>query len=718
LKMAKKKATTAKKDVSPKTTAQQLGSLIKSARDIMRKDKGLNGDLDRLPLLTWVMFLKFLDDREKLEEARAEIGGKKYKSAVDAPYRWRDWAEDKDGITGNELIAFVNQDEATRPDGTKGPGLLAYLRSLQATADDRRRGVIATVFNGVNNRMLSGYLLRDVINLVDGIHFDSTDEIHTLARLYESMLREMRDAAGDSGEFYTPRPVVQFMVKVINPQLGEVVLDPACGTGGFLSETFEHLEKQCSTVQHRKVLQEKSIHGGEAKPLPYMLAQMNLLLHGLDAPAIEYGNSLTVKITELGAKDRVDVILTNPPFGGEEEAGIRNNFPVDKQTSETALLFLQLIMRKLRKPSSTNMTGGRAAVVVPNGLLSSPGVAARIRDELLKEFNITAIIRLPHNVFAPYTDIKTNIIFFDRSGPTESILYCEPPIPSGCSLSKTKPLILDWLLPYVEKIRSRVTSDSSWLVTEQGLDEFKNLDLTNPTLKLAELRSTDKLLDSLSNSFRDLEKESARLRSEFKSVAKKLKFAPLRCLAELTTECDDRIGSKYTPESRLIGVSSAEGLCTPKTEIGKNVGKYKIVSLGCLAYNPMRINIGSIGVALSEFNTGITSPDYVVFRCLDGLDPEYLYHFLRSEAGRFEISKKTKGSVRFRLYYKQLSEMIVPVPAKISVQKEFAVICRRLESIRNKLQQMNETSTHALDALRREAFIDMPQPKSGQASAG
>jgi type I restriction enzyme M protein len=262
--MAKKKATTAKKDASPKTTAQQLGSLIKSARDIMRKDKGLNGDLDRLPLLTWVMFLKFLDDREKLEEARAEIGGKKYKSAVDAPYRWRDWAANKDGITGDELIAFVNQDEATRPDGTKGPGLLAYLRSLQATADDRRRGVIATVFNGVNNRMLSGYLLRDVINLVDGIHFDSTDEVHTLARLYESMLREMRDAAGDSGEFYTPRPVVQFMVKVINPQLGEAVLDPACGTGGFLSEAFEHLEKQCSTVQHRKILQEKttSVHAG------------------------------------------------------------------------------------------------------------------------------------------------------------------------------------------------------------------------------------------------------------------------------------------------------------------------------------------------------------------------------------------------------------------------------------------------------------------------
>ena len=489
--MAKKKATKAKKDTTPKTTAQQLGSLIKSARDIMRKDKGLNGDLDRLPLLTWVMFLKFLDDREKLEETRAEIGGKKYKSAVDAPYRWRDWAANKDGITGDELIAFVNQDEATRPDGTKGPGLLAYLRSLQSTAEDRRRGVIATVFNGVNNRMLSGYLLRDVINLVDGIHFDSTDEIHTLARLYESMLREMRDAAGDSGEFYTPRPVVQFMVKVINPQLGEVVLDPACGTGGFLSETFEHLEKQCNTVQHRKILQERSINGGEAKPLPYMLAQMNLLLHGLDAPAIDYGNSLTVKITELGAKDRVDVILTNPPFGGEEEAGIRSNFPADKQTSETALLFLQLIMRKLRKPTGNNTTGGRASVVVPNGTLFGDGVCARIKEELLKEFNLHTVVRLPNGVFAPYTDIQTNLLFFDRSGPTKDIWYYDLPLPDERKkFSKTKPIQFDEFDECIKwfQLKRRKENACAWRVSAASVVKYTddgtllscNLDLKNP----------------------------------------------------------------------------------------------------------------------------------------------------------------------------------------------------------------------------------------------
>jgi len=496
--MAKKKAKTAakktkkpKKAEQPKTTAQQLAALIKSARDIMRKDKGLNGDLDRLPLLTWIMFLKFLDDREKLEEARAGIAGKKYKSAVEPPYRWRDWAAMKDGITGDELIAFVNQEEAVRPDGKRGSGLLAYLRGLRSTNGDRRRDVIATVFEGVNNRMLSGYLLRDVINLVDGIHFDSSEEIHTLARLYESMLREMRDAAGDSGEFYTPRPVIQFMVAVTDPRLGEVVLDPACGTGGFLAEAFAHMEKQCAKAQDRKVLQERSIRGGEAKPLPYMLSQMNLLLHGLDAPAIEYGNSLAVKITELGPKDRVDVILTNPPFGGEEEVGIRGNFPADKRTSETALLFLQLIMRKLRKPSAASAHGGRAAIVVPNGTLFGDGVCARIKEELLKEFNLHTIVRLPNGVFAPYTAIPTNLLFFDRSGPTKDVWYYEIPLPEGRrSYTKTKPLQFEEFADCIKwfQLKRRRETDHAWRVSADDVLQYDesgsliacNLDLKNP----------------------------------------------------------------------------------------------------------------------------------------------------------------------------------------------------------------------------------------------
>lgn len=243
--------------------------------------------------------------------------------------------------------------------------------------------------------MKSGYLLRDVINKIGGIHFTSSDELHTLGALYESMLREMRDAAGDSGEFYTPRPVVRFMVAVTDPRLGETVLDPASGTGGFLVEAYNHLATQVRTVADRNILQTRSLSGCEPKPLPYLLCQMNLLLHGLDTPHIDPGNALRHKLTDIGERERVDVILTNPPFGGEEERGIQGNFPDDKQTAETALLFLQLIMRKLRRQGGK----ARAAVIVPNGTLYEDGVPQRIREQLLTEFNLHTVVRFPKGVF-------------------------------------------------------------------------------------------------------------------------------------------------------------------------------------------------------------------------------------------------------------------------------------------------------------------------------
>jgi type I restriction enzyme M protein len=474
---------------TPPTTAQQLGSLIKSARDIMRKDRGLSGDLDRLPMLTWIMFLKFLDDMEQLRQQEATVGQKRFRPAIEHPYRWRDWAAKEDGIKGPELIAFINQDEAVRPDGTKGPGLFAYLRSLQSANGTDRRDVIANVFRGVLNRMISGYLLRDVINKVNGIHFYSSQEILTLGHFYETMLREMRDAAGDSGEFYTPRPVVKFMVEVINPQLGETVLDPACGTGGFLVESYNHLEKQCKTIQHRKILQEQSIFGGEAKPLPFMLVQMNLLLHGLEYPRVEYGNSLAKPLHEIGDKDRVDIIMTNPPFGGEEEPGIRANFPDDKRTSETALLFLQLLMRKLKRPEKNQGKPGRAAVVVPNGVLFGDGVCARIKEELLKNFNLHTIVRLPNGVFAPYTSIPTNLLFFDRSGPTNEIWYYEHPLPEGRkNYTKTQPMQYEEFADCLKWWNNRQENLRAWKVNASDILKYgpnsdllsANLDIKNP----------------------------------------------------------------------------------------------------------------------------------------------------------------------------------------------------------------------------------------------
>jgi type I restriction enzyme M protein len=466
----------------PLTTAQQLGSLIKSARDIMRKDKGLNGDLDRLPMLTWIMFLKFLDDLEQIRETDAKLAGKRFRHTIEPPYRWRDWAAKPDGITGDELIAFVNNEEARGPDGKKGPGLFAYLRSLQGVNGGDRRDVIATVFKGTVNRMINGYLLRDVVNKVHGIHFTSSGEIHTLGHLYESMLKEMRDAAGDSGEFYTPRAVVRFMVTVTKPRLGEILLDPACGTGGFLVESFEHLRKQCKRAEHYAVLQSESLLGGEAKPLPYLLAQMNLLLHGLETPRIDPLNSLRFPLKEIGDRDRVDIILTNPPFGGEEERGILSNFPEDKQASETALLFLQLIMRKLRRQPKP----GRAGMVVPNGILFDDGVCARIKEELLKDFNLHTIVRLPNGVFAPYTGIPTNLLFFDRSGPTKDVWYYEQPLPEGRkNYTKTQPIQFEDFSNCIEWWNKRKENDRAWKVPVADiLKNGCNLDIKNPRNKI------------------------------------------------------------------------------------------------------------------------------------------------------------------------------------------------------------------------------------------
>ena len=470
-----------KKTEHLQTTAQSLASIVKSARDIMRKDKGLSGDADRLPMLTWIMFLKFLDDHERIREDEALLSGERFVPAIETPYRWRDWASKADGITGYELIAFINQDEAIRPDGVRGPGLFAYLKNLQGTSSHDRRDTIAAVFRGTINRMINGYLLRDVLNKLEGIHFNSTEELHVLSRTYETLLKEMRDAAGDAGEFYTPRPVVKLLVELLDPKLGETVLDPACGTGGFLVEAYAHMEQQCQTVSDRQMLQQTTIQGGEAKPLPFLLANMNLLLHGLESPDIDSGNSLRFPLKEIGDGQRVDVILTNPPFGGEEERGILSNFPEDKQTAETALLFLQLIMRKLRRPPKS----GRAAVVVPNGTLFGDGICARIKQELLTEFNLHTILRLPNGTFAPYTSIPTNVLFFERGGPTQAVWYYEHPLPEGRkNYTKTQPLQFEEFAPLIAWWQSREENDRAWKVPAADLlGNNCNLDRKNPNGK-------------------------------------------------------------------------------------------------------------------------------------------------------------------------------------------------------------------------------------------
>lgn len=439
----------------------QLSAVIKSARDIMRKDAGLNGDLDRMPQLSWILFLKCFDDLEKRRQAEAEMRGETYRPIIPKPYRWRDWAADEDkGLTGPDLYKFINDD------------LIPKLRTLNSYHE---RQVIASLFADTNNRMLSGYLLRDVINKVNSVNFNSSDDIHTLSHLYESMLKEMRDVAGDSGEFYTPRPVVRFIVERAAPKIGERVVDPAAGTGGFLVESYAYLEKQQKTAEDRKQLQTATLYGVEKKPMPYLLGMMNLLLHGVERPNLRRDNSLKTPLREIGEKDRFDVIVTNPPFGGEEEKGIQLNFPEATRTSETALLFMQFIMRSLK-------TGGRCGMVVPNGTLFGDGVAARVKEQLLTEFNLHTIVRLPNGVFAPYTSIPTNLLFFSKPGPTEEIWYYEVQLPEGKkNYTKTAPLQdgeFDECRALWDK---RETGPHSWLVKAADVAANNyNLDIKNP----------------------------------------------------------------------------------------------------------------------------------------------------------------------------------------------------------------------------------------------
>ncbi|MBI5944194.1 MAG: SAM-dependent DNA methyltransferase [Chloroflexi bacterium] len=437
-----------------------LSSLIKSSRDIMRKDAGLNGDLDRLPQLSWILFLKCYDDLEMRREEDAKLERKAYKPVIPSPYRWRDWASDEDnGATGEDLVKFVND------------GLLPALRGLSGS-DERLK--VAEVFKETYSRMLSGYLLRDVVNLVDNIHFQSKDEIFTLAHLYESMLKEMRDAAGDSGEFYTPRPVVKLIVDRVKPRLGESVLDPACGTGGFLVESYEYLKPRVKNSKEQETLQMRTLFGVEKKPLPYLLSTMNLLLHGIETPNIRRDNALKNPLNEIGEKDRFDVIVTNPPFGGEEEAGIQLNFPENTRASETALLFMQFVMRSLKH-------GGRCGVVVPNGFLFGDGVAARVKAQMLRDFNLHTIIRLPEGVFAPYTGIPTNVLFFDRTQPTVDIWFYEVPARDGGRYSKSKPMQFDEFQNCIEWWDDRVENEFAWKVSAESVFEKGcNLDIRNP----------------------------------------------------------------------------------------------------------------------------------------------------------------------------------------------------------------------------------------------
>ena len=438
-----------------------LGTLIKTIQDIMRKDVGVDGDAQRISQMVWLLFLKIFDDRE--QEWMITVKG--YKSPLASRFRWSSWAKDAEGMTGEELIDFVNND------------LFPALKKLatQAGVSDHGR-IVGSVFEDAYNYMKSGTLLRQVINTIESdVDFNSSDDRHLFNDIYEKILSDLQ-SAGNAGEFYTPRAVTQFIVDMIDPKIGESLLDPACGTGGFLVNSIEHLKKQEKNHTDRDTIQ-NSIHGVEKKPLPYMLALTNLMLHGIDLPKnIRHDNTLSRPLKNYGPKDRVDIIITNPPFGGMEEDGIEKNTLKKYQTRETADLFMALIMHLLEHDT------GRGAVVLPDGFLFGEGVKTTLKRELLEDFNLHTIVRLPKGVFNPYTGINTNILFFTKGGPTKEVWFFEHPYPEGYkSYSKSKPLTIKEFDLEKKWWNNRKVTNYAWKVSAKDIaNNNYNLDYKNP----------------------------------------------------------------------------------------------------------------------------------------------------------------------------------------------------------------------------------------------
>lgn len=462
-----------------------LSNLINSVRDIMRKDAGVDGDAQRISQMVWMIFLKVFDTMEQEREAEDE----NYKSPLPEKIRWRNWADDPEGITGEELLDFVNNK------------LFKTLKNLPLDEKTDPRGyIVKQVFEDAYNYMKNGILVRQVLNKINEIDFTSAEDRHLFNDIYETILRELQ-SAGSAGEFYTPRPVTQFIVDMVNPKLGDIILDPACGTGGFLISTLNHLKKDIKSTQDLRIL-EKKLRGIEKKPLPHLLAMTNLILHDIEVPNIRHDNSLARPLIDYTDRDKVNIVVTNPPFGGAEEEGIENNFPAEFRTRETADLFLILIMKLLRD-------GGKCGIVLPDGFLFGEGVKTRIKEKLLSEFNLHTIVRLPNGVFNPYTGIRTNLLFFEKGKPTKEIWYFEHPLPEGYkTYGKTKPMRHEEFELEKEWWNNREDEKFNqycWKVSKEEIVKRNfNLDINNPNKPEAEKElSSQELINKLENSMKD-----------------------------------------------------------------------------------------------------------------------------------------------------------------------------------------------------------------------
>lgn len=475
-----------------------ISGIIKSIRDIMWQDTGLNGDAQRIEQLGWMLFFKIFSDKDRELELLIE----NYKSPIPSEFHWikekGNWAGDDEGITGDELLAFVDQK------------LFPAMRNIDLSIGNGRALIVREVFTGNNNYMKSGINIRKVLNKLNELDFNIAKERHAFGELYEGILKDLQ-SAGKSGEFYTPRAITNFITDMISPKLGERVLDPSCGTGGYLTSVIEHLKKQANSVEERQSIQ-NDVMGWEYKPLPYLLATTNLILHDIELPKITFRDSLDQPLSNYKERDRVEVILANPPFGGIVANNNEKNFPQNFRTKESADLFLVLMIHLLKN-------GGRAGIVLPDGSLTGEGIKQRVRQKLLEECNLHTIIRLPNSVFQPYATVATNLLFFVKGTPTKEVWYYEHRLPEGQkSYSKTKTIRLEEFNSLKTWWNNRAESDVSWkidikTIIERGYD----LDIKNP-YKHEEVHeyTSSELFDLLEKSIQRSHELMNQLKSELK----------------------------------------------------------------------------------------------------------------------------------------------------------------------------------------------------------
>ena len=474
-----------------------VSTLVKSIQDIMRQDVGVDGDAQRISQLCWMFFLKIIDDQDQ----ELELLKDDYRSPIPGHLQWRDWAADPEGITGEELLGFVDD------------VLFPSLKGL-SSGGSPRANVVRDVFEDAYNYMKSGQLMRQVVNKINDIDFNNLAERQHFGDIYEQLLNDLQ-SAGNAGEYYTPRAVTSFMARMIDPKPGETLFDPACGTGGFLTCAMQHMRDRYVKRPEDEATMQAALRAVEKKPLPHMLAVTNMLLHNVEDPSfLRHDNTLARPYISWGQEDRVDIVLTNPPFGGKEEDGIESNFPGHFRTRETADLFLALIVRLLRP-------GGRAAVVLPDGSLFGEGVKTRLKEHLMEECNLHTVVRLPNSVFRPYASIGTNLLFFEKGEPTKDVWFWEHLVPEGQkAYSKIRPIKLEHLEDCAAwwggaERQGREEGDRAWKVSAEEIkDRGYNLDIKNPRTAAEDHGDPEALLEELTSA----EAEVASVRDELKGV--------------------------------------------------------------------------------------------------------------------------------------------------------------------------------------------------------